>query len=300
MGKRRGILLIALGSPYYGQLAANLAASIKYTTGGRMPVHLVWAENALSHLTQQKLGLFTSMQECPREFYHVERNGKEAKSYVKAKTHMNDLSPFEETIFLDVDSIMLGMNTLEKAFEDLKHLDFTMENRGRINLARLKPQDDYLWADVRDVKRAYSFEEGFLYGLHSEFVYWKKCEKLAAYFETVKEVFENPKCKMKHVFDGDIPDEFAFAVAMIKHRIYPHENPFRPLYWYLTDAKSLGTSKEKIIANHYGYSVGGNATPPPVRRFYDQVARAYFSKLGVQYPYKIKQKRQELASRKSM
>jgi hypothetical protein len=296
MNKRRGIILIALGSPYYGQLAANLAASIRYTTGGRLPVHLVWAENALSHLTQQKLGLFTSMQECPHEYYH--RGSKTV--YVKAKTHLYDLTPFDETIFLDVDTIMLGRNTLEKAFEDLNHLDFTMENRSRINLAHENAPDDYLWAHVSDVKRVYSKGDGFLYGLHSEFIYWKQNEKLAAYFETVKEVFENPQIKMKHVFDGDIPDEFPFAMAMIKHRMYPHQCPYVPLYWYLTDAKKIGTSKEMILQNHTGYSVGGNATPPAVRKTYDRLAAAYFKKLGLQYPYKIKQKRQELASRKSM
>ena len=293
----RGILLIALGSPYYGQLAANLAASIKHTTGGRLNVHLVWAERAREHLTQQKLELFTSMQECPYEMYH---RGDGKTVYVKAKTHINDLSPFDETIFLDVDTIMLPNRTLEDAFNDLSSRSFTMENRGRINLADIKPHDDYLWADANDVKKAYQFKDGFLYGLHSEFIYWKKSEKLDSYFQTVKEVFAHPKVRMKHVFDGDIPDEFAFAVAMIKHRMYPHKTPFKPLYWYLTDAKSFGTSKEKIISSHYGYSVGGNSTPPAVRRFYDQISSAYFKRLGVQYPYKIKQKRQELASRKLM
>jgi len=296
MGKRRGIILIALGAPYYGQLAANLAASIQFTCGGRMPIHLVWAENALAHLTQQKLGLFTTMQECPHEYYH--RGAKTV--YVKAKTHLYDLSPFDKTIFLDVDSIMLGRNTLEQAFENLKHLDFTMENRSRLNLAQPNITDDYLWANVSDVKRVFSSGDGFLYGLHSEFIYWKKCEKLAEYFETVKEVFKDPQIPMKHVFDGDIPDEFPFAMAMIKHRMYPHECPYRPLYWYLTDAKKIGSSKEMIVHNHIGYSVGGNATPPPVRKFYDRLAAAYFKKLKLQYPYKIKQKRQELASRKAM
>ena len=296
METTRGILLIALGSPYYGQLAANLAASIKHTTGGRMPVHLVWAENALSHLTQQKLDLFTSMQECPFEYYHR----GEKRVYVKAKTHIYDLTPYTETIFLDVDTIMMSRNTLEQAFNELQPLDFTMECRSRINLAQAAPPEDYIWAKVSDVKSTFGFEEGFLYGLHSEFIYWKQNEKMAAYFETVKEIFRNPQCPMKHVFDGDIPDEFPFAIAMIKHRMYPHKCPYIPLYWYLTDAKKLGTSTEKIAQNHIGYSVGGNATPAPVRLLYDKMAAAYFSKLKLQYPYKIKQKRQELPSRKSM
>jgi hypothetical protein len=295
--KNRGILLIALGNPYYGQLAANLAASIKYTTHGRLPIHLVWADDALNHLTPQKMELFDEVQECPHEMYH-RKDGK--RVYVKAKTHIYDLSKFDETIFLDVDVIMLSRKTLEQAFDDLKDLDFTMECRSRINIGKDEFVDDYLWANAHDIKRAYGFKDGFLYGLHSEFIYFKKCEKVARYFETVKEVFAHPKVKMKHVFDGDIPDEFAFAIAMIQHRMYPHQCPYRPLYWYLTDAKTLGTSKQKMLENHYGYSVGGNATPSPVRKTYNQLASAYSLKLGVQYPFKIVQKRQVLYSRKSM
>lgn len=295
--KNRGILLIALGNPYYGQLAANLAASIKYTTHGRLPIHLVWGGNSLNHLTPQKMELFDEVQECPHEMYH-RKDGKEV--FVKAKTHIYDLSKFDETIFLDVDVIMLSRKTLEQAFDDLHNYDFTMECRGRTNIGKNEFVDDYLWANAHDIKKAYEFKDGFLYGLHSEFIYFKKCEKVARYFETVKEVFAHPKVKMKHIFDGDIPDEFAFAVAMIKHRMYPHECPYRPLYWYLTDAKTLGTSKEKMLKNHYGYSVGGNATPAPVRKTYNQLASAYSQKLGVQYPFKIVQKRQVLHSRKSM
>lgn len=295
--KSRGILLIALGNPYYGQLAANLAASIKFTTSGKLPIHLVWSENALDHLTPQKMQMFDEVQECPHEMYHRE-DGK--RVYVKAKTHIYDLSKFDETIFLDVDVIMLQKRTLLDAFEDLKHLDFTMECRSRINIGNDDFADSYLWANAHDIKRAYDFKDGFLYGLHSEFIYFKKCEKVARYFETVKEVFAHPKVKMKHVFDGDIPDEFAFAIAMIKHRMYPHKCPYIPLYWYLTDAKTLGTSKQKMLNNHYGYSVGGNATPPAVRKTYNQLASAYSQRMGVQYPFKIVQKRQVLRSRKSM
>jgi hypothetical protein len=295
---KRGVLIIALGNSYYGQLAANLAASLKFTAPN-IPIHLVWAEDALTHLSEQKKGLFDSTQECPHEYFHVDRGGVERKSYVKAKTHMYDLSPFEETIFIDADVIMCPYLTVDKMFDQLAHLDFTMENRSRVNLAEIQPGADYLWADIQDIKKTFKISQGFLYGLHSEFVYFKRNQTVRKFFTSVKKYFKDPKVKMTHVFDGDIPDEFAFAMAMIEHGLYPHECPFIPLYWFLTD-RGKGTSMQYVHANYSGYSVGGNQTPQSVIQNYNSMARAYFQRLGVQHPFRLIRKRSVLPSRAKM
>ena len=295
MKTNRGVLLVALGAPYYGNLACNLAASIK-ATSPEIPVALVWSDDSLNHLNEQKRGVFDTLIECPREMYH-RKNGK--RVFVKAKTHIFDLSPFDETIFIDADVIMCPRITLTQMFEQLKNLDFTMENRSRVDLANIRKTDVYLWAEINDIVREYGFKSGFLYGLHSEFIYFKKTERVAKYFDDVKKVFNDPRVKMKHVFDGDIPDEFAFAIAMIQNNIYPHETPFVPLYWFLTD-KNKGSSLEFVLSNYCGYSVGGNATPESVRRNYDRLARSYFGKLNLQHPFPLIQKRRILSSRKSM
>ncbi len=291
----RGILLIALGSPFYGHLAANLAASIKFTCPD-LKIKLMWSENALDQLTDQKRGLFDIIEEAPKEDFH--RDGR--KSYVKAKTRIFDYSPFDQTIFLDVDVIMLPKKTMNEAFDMLNKLklDFTMENRSRLNLAENHADNAYLWAKVSDIKREYKATSGFLYGLHSEFIFFKKNKRISDFFDTVKEEFENPKCEVR-VFDGDLPDEFGFAMAMIKHKIYPHECPFIPLYWYLTDNK-LGTTLEFCSNNFFGYSVGGNQTPIVVRQRYDKLAKTYFQRMSLQHPFKIKQKRAVFASRAKM
>jgi hypothetical protein len=236
------------------------------------------------------------MQECPHEYFH-----KEAKTvYVKAKTHLYDLSPYDETIFLDADTIMLPLKSIADTFVELKDLDFTMENRGRVNLAEIRVTDTYLWATIPDVISAYKFTKGFLYGLHSEFIYFKKNDRVKKYFDTVKQEFSNPhSVPMAHVFDGDIPDEFAFAMAMIKHEMYPHTCPYIPLYWYLTD-NHLGTKMSFVNANFLGYSIGGNKIPETARRNYDRTAAAAFQRLGIRNPYQVKQKKQFAASRTKM
>ena len=289
----RGVILIALGNPFYGYLASNLAASISYTAKG-LPIYLVTNPEAISMLTEAQRGLFSTIKICPEEYY---KRGEKVV-YIKAKTHLYDLSPFDETIFLDVDTIMLSGKSLWNAFEDLKEIDFTMENRGRVNLAESSVSSSYLWAKVSDIKKEYKTQEGFLYGLHSEFIYWKKNARISAFFETVKNEFLKPKCEVVK-FDGDLPDEFAFAMAMLQHKLYPHQCPYKPLYWFLTD-KALGSSLSYCLKNYYGYSVGGNATPENVRRIYDQLTAAYSQRLNLPKPFRLRQKRQILASRTIM
>ena len=70
--------------------------------------------------------LFDQMHTMPEEYYIT--NGIE--KYLKAKTHIYDLSPFDETIFLDVDMIWNPKKKPEDLFEELKNLNFTMCNEG--------------------------------------------------------------------------------------------------------------------------------------------------------------------------
>jgi len=288
---KRGFLLIALGDSYYGTLASTLAASLKITCPD-IPIHLVKTESAMRLVQDKYLDLFDTVQECPSQYYT--KNDKQV--FIKSKTHMYELSPFEETIFLDVDVIACPNLPMSRLFDDLNHLDFTMENRSRIDLANHVPNVRYMWAKVEDLKEAHGLTSGYLYGLHSEFVYFKKNDRIKAFFDDVQQYFMDPG--FKHlVFDGDTPDELGFALAMIKHELYPHECPFIPLFWFLTDSK-LGSGLSYIFNNYHGYSVGGNATPPQVRQKYDSLARSYYGRLGLQHRYPIRTKRQALRSRK--
>jgi hypothetical protein len=299
MANNRGILLIALGNAYYGRLAANLAASLRVTSPD-LPIHLVWGQDALSRLTKEELALFHSTQECPKEYCTVKRNGVEKTVYIKPKVHAYDLSPFDETILLDVDTVACPKLTYQSLFDDLAalNLDFTMECRTRMNLREVTDDTYYLWGNPKELMAAHGLTEGWLYGLHSEFIYWKRGAVAAKLFKEAVKAFNNPKVKTT-VFNGDIPDEIAFAVAMIKCSVYPHQVPYKPIYWFLTDNKS-GSSLRYVHEKHYGYSVGGNATPEGVVRNYNRMASAYYGRLGMRHPYRLQQKRVVIPLRKVM
>jgi len=293
--KKRGVLLLALGHSMYGQLAANLAASIK-TNSPDVKVHLAWAGDVLKEIKPETAkALFDSMAEVPHDCYHHE-SGK--RSYIKAKIMMYQLSPFDTTIFLDVDVILTPQKRFGELFDILGHLDFTMENRGRVNMSAPTETDTYLWGSIPEIKKAYDIDEGFLYALHSEFVFFKRNKRVREFFKTTERVFSKPKVTVKE-FNGDLPDEFGFAIAMMKHQMYPHQCPYKPLYWQLMDNKG-GTSLSHVIANFYGYSVGGYKTPQNVQKNYSRLARAVFYRLfgRGQKSFKFRPKRDWSATRK--
>ena len=127
--KTKGVLLIALGHSQYGNMAVNLANSIKYNNKNTK-IHLVYTESAFSQVTD--FSNFDSKEICPKEYY---KNGEQTV-FIKAKTHLYDLTPFDETIFLDVDTILFGGKDFNKFFDEFKDYDFTSENYGLINRPR--------------------------------------------------------------------------------------------------------------------------------------------------------------------
>jgi len=144
----KGVLILAMGHPYYGEMAANLAMSLKFADK-ETKICLAWEGDAKNHLTPAKLNLFDVIKEVPQEY--IMKDGK--KAYFKAKTYINKLTPFEETIFLDADMIWFGKRGVNVLFEQLKDLDFTIQNRDFIDFAEPIVNEKYsIWANVQEIK----------------------------------------------------------------------------------------------------------------------------------------------------
>jgi hypothetical protein len=269
----KGVLILAMGHPYYGEMAANLAMSLKFADK-ETKICLAWEGDAKNHLTPAKLNLFDVIKEVPQEY--ILKGGK--KAYFKAKTYINKLTPFDETIFLDADMIWFGKKPISQLFEELKDLDFTIQNRDFIDFAVPIVNENYsIWANVQEIKDTYKFNKGRYYSLHSEFIYFKKTKAVEAYFKDVQKIYENPKVKAT-VFAGDIADELAFTIAMCKHELYPHKTPFLPIYWAKAETS---ISINKAIEKYYAYSMGGNTVNSTMTQKYDAMAKAYAYHMGL-------------------
>jgi hypothetical protein len=247
----------------------------------------------LAHLTARKLALFDSMRKCPEEA--VMKNGKLV--YFRAKTWMYELSPFEETLFLDADMLWFSARSVNQLIATLGDVEWTIQNRGYIDLSQQGNESEkYFWGDIKDVRKC--FPQGRLYSLHSELVWFKRSDATKAYFDLVRQVYDHPPVKAFE-FAGDIADELAFALACMRLDRYPHRTPFSPVYWYKMDSRQ-GTEITRLKEKFYAYSVGGCDVSALEMKKYNFLARGYASRMGVQYPFRLQPKRKFLPERHSI
>lgn len=281
----RGVVLIALGSAEYGKMAANAAASIRFSDK-KVPIHLVHSGNSLSHLTDAHRRLFTSIAECPAEYHTT--NGK--PDYIKAKTHIYDLSPYYETLLLDVDLLWFGTKNMSDFITMLAGTDFAMQSRGVHNYATGKTDGKYThWVDVKQAQQAYGLTGNF-YQLSSEVMWFRKTKEVKAFFTKAKQIYSKPKVATTVGFGTGLPDEFAFNIAANLCGLAPRKAHDVFIYWQYLD-KTPGPWNE-IIARYHGYSMGGNNIPTAVRQRYEQMARHQAQALRLPYYFKVYPKKQ--------
>ena len=300
----RGILLIALGAPEYGHMAANLAASIRYGDP-EIAIHLVHTERSVSQLTPAHKAFFSSMVECPSTYYTREPtvNGQQSTNtqtpvpspqaieYIKAKTHIYDLSPFDETLFLDVDMYILPATKMSDVIANLSSVcDYTIENRGYADLSlpaeKLNPNYS-TWVNILDVKKHYR-TKGRFYHLHSEFIFFKKNEKNKKFFDMVREVYDTRPVAWT-VFDGAVPDEYAFDIASCILGHYPHQENYIAIYWHGMDGRK--DWNKDVVRNYIGFSLGGNFIPEWISSKVNAYKQLYRKSLKLPHLFNVPPKR---------
>ena len=288
---KRGILMLALGHHMYGNMAANAAASIRFTDS-ETPIHLVYSDMAISQLTEKHRDLFTSLSPCPEEV--MTKEGK--RNYFKVKTHAYELSPFDETLLIDVDTLFFS-RPISKLMDSLSELDFTCQNRGWFDFDTTSTRGNYMhWCDVCEAQKAYNLK-GKLYQLSSEVMWFKKCKKVKQMFDKAREIFNTPKLKTTVEFSGDLPDELAFNIACCMLGIKPHEEMKVFLWWEHMDSRG---NWQDTMNKYHGISVGGNLITPASLSRYEQMAKAHANALRLPYHFKLYPKRSWDKQRKTL
>ncbi len=288
----KGVLLISLGHSEYGRMAYNLAVSL-LNSAPDLKIHLVFTPSAIAHLNEGQKQIFSSMKEAPKEAYI--RNGN--VEYIKAKSMMYELSPFDTTIFLDVDMIWLTKNSINELFEELEGLNYTCQNENNIELSADELDEKYSqWANVKEVKEVYEFTEGKFYSLHSELIYFKKTEENKHFFDEWKNQYENLKVKYTDFANG-IPDELPLCIASIICNKYPHEDGYLPVYW---KNREKPIERSELISEFYAYSIGGNRLTSEQVQTYNDFVQYYMNKIGSRFVFKTESKISFLPERKKL
>lgn len=263
----RGIIIIATGLPGYGNLAYNLACSIKAVED--IEIAVVWSERSLSHLTDGQQGIFNYKIQLPQLF----RTG------FGVKLHLDELTPFSHTLCLDADMLWLGKKP-SGLFSELEDTAFTCITEGDSD----KPNKKYyFWAEPEEIKSVYQVSR--IYQTRSEVMYFERSDV----FIKAREL--KPELKLKSIrrFGIWLPDELYFniAVALLKIEL----KPFMPAYWARLHGEIM-PNLSVLYNDYYLLSFGSNAASPIMKRAYDNVMKVVCNKLRLPYIFKLKSKKE--------
>lgn len=297
--KTRGVIIVAVNHHNYGKYAFQLAMSIKHTSPN-MQIALAHDGAGASILNETELSIFDKVIKVNPSI--LQDNGR--RQVLRFKAFLYDMTPFDETVYLDADILWSPKTSIDELFKSIpKNCKFTMQNRGAIDLG--KADDNQLnsafsiWVNSKKLKEAYGFKAGQLFNLSSELIYFQKDEKVAEFFKQVKVEFSTIKVSHLH-FNGGIPDELPFAIAMIKTKMYPHQQDWRPIYWEAFDKRRLLTKPAELYSDYMAVSFGGNVQENFIKKFYNNLAQYYCNQFGVQYPFPLKDKRSFIPERHSI
>ena len=276
-----GILIVAVGHGNYGKLAATLAMSIK-GNGSKYPIHLVYTESTLKAIGDDYINFFDSKSQCPDEY--LLNNGEQC--FIKVKSYINELTPFDNTLFLDSDIIMINNGMLDTIIDEVKDVDFTVKNSGFTAYDSDKITNESIqWANLLEIKQAYGFTNEDIWNVHSEFIWWKKGHPL---FAKWIENFENIRVKNIE-FAGCIPDELPLWIAMCQLGVDCHKANYHPTFWPMDSTKQL---RLKDLKDDYcGVSIGGNRISEVQLTTYNNLVQIHALRMNMRYKFLQQPKR---------
>lgn len=264
--KTYGIVVAALGSPYYSHMAYTLAVSLRYHSPN-ISITILHDGSSLSQI-HEHLSIFDNIIQLSDDQF----NSIHGKDYFKFKLHLDQLTPYDKTLYLDVDMIWNPTKTPEELFNELNGYLFTISNRGIIKDKMLSE-----WASFDEIRQIYSIDK--MYDISSEFIYF---EGKPDVFETARKVYEENKLEVKNHGEGK-PDEVYLSVAMAKTETKPHQSPWHPTYWQPFYFKKV--FNQKYIQSHWATSTGGAFVQHNIKKIYDNLGKHYYNRMGVTKPF---------------
>jgi hypothetical protein len=262
----KGVLIAAFKSKYYGFFAFNLLLSIKENS--KLPVCLVADDSALKNLSRQQLNGFDKVVK-------IETPTQPAK----VKLYLEQFTPYEETYYIDADSIVFG------DFD--KHKKFYVECQGYGKKGVEFPE--MLWASMHDLHDHFGLDESLkIPAINSSFMFFTEDD--FKIFRTAQRLFEGNPYDMRNApqkWGRNInqPDELYLNVSLALNNYNLTKET--PVHYPLkgTGAKHLIQLKEenKSILSFAG---DGMNILPRGKEIYDRLMKQYCKNNGIAHIYK--------------
>jgi len=267
----KGILLIAFGKKSYGFLAYNLAVSIRHHNK-TIPIQLVHDDSSIAQLGANQLDIFDVKVKAQ---INISNPGQ-------TKIELLKYSQFENTLFIDVDSIAL--KDIEPLIDELISKNMEIGTMVYDNY-KLTDGDDVQklnWAYGTDIFEFYKLHKrDILPCINTSIIFYKK--SAIAFFDEVLARFNFPFQQLKLSWGGTMPDELPFSVSLIGRKNY-----CIPESAMLFGNKPLTDSDTELKDNYYMLSIygGKNYTKLRFTEMYDRTMFKYYKAIGDEYQYK--------------
>jgi len=289
MKKEKGILLIAVGNPYFGRMAYNLAATIK--AAGAIPIAIIYDDSALVELSEEQKKLFDVL-------ISTKTKDGNMNSAMQLRLSLPVLTPFTQTLAIDVDMAWMPGRDPNEVFALLDDRDITYVNEGYYDLDAKQDHTTPMytgWADPLAIAEAYKLK-GKLYQMRGEFLLFKSTPAVKKAFAAAKKIQAKPLIDPRKLGNA-VTEEFALNIAFNQAGITPHEDKWQPSYWPLMRGMHL-LPVHKLSSMAYALSIGGNIINRSIKSAYDTIVNAAAYKLGLGGMFPLQAKRNYLTERR--
>ncbi len=222
-----GILLIAIHRPHYGELAYNMALSIKLADR-EASVTVVADDTALTSLSPYQRRVFDQIIE-PEAGHYIEVGG--IKNPFRLKTWLDHYTPYRQTLYLDVDGVFFTRyRDPRELVARFASVELHIQEEFRYDKDRAHVSNHYFWGSLAEIWQAYSFpDEAVFVDYNSSLIWFRESIANHRFFERAREVYDNPKAVLGKI--GQLAnDEAPFSIASAQLGHYSPIPEFRPLY----------------------------------------------------------------------
>ena len=224
----KGVVILAVNKPVYGQMAYNLAQSIKLPNPD-IKIQLIYDEEAVSSLSDNQINVFDDITN--RGLLYDDLSPGELK------TKVYELSSFDKTLFIDADSIMFPFCDLNRLFDSLDGCLYQPFYRRKFDST--KGDDKLMYGftlnECKEVYPATRFSDGNIYEVNSHFMYFEKDEMTKWFFEIANMAYNqltegNELSDKIPLWQGVVPDEAAFSISTYMTGMHPSWDAWQPIH----------------------------------------------------------------------
>lgn len=274
----KGVLLLATGFPIYGTFCYNLAVTIRAIEPGTH-ISIACDERAISYLDAKQRSIFDNI-------IPVSTSG------FGGKLHLDLITPYERTLFLDADMAWMPKHGPSVLFDKLADVEFTSITEGHDE----EPSGAYFfWADVEEIRKVYRVTNR-IYQWRSEVMYFTNTERVSSMFSKAREIHSNPRLRSVKMFGTQVPDELALNVSLAMHDMHPHAFKWTPAYWPKLHGENVPPFEE-LYDQYYLLSAGSHYASGSLERVYNRLVKAAAYKTGNVRTFPLKNKAESIPDR---